>query len=149
LAFAAFSFLPSLAPAQTGKQVVAIAPVQKLVAHAGSTVTETLSVNVASGYHVNSDKPKDEFLIPLKLTWSNGPLQARKVTYPAAEQVKVGTDTLNVFTGTFPIATEFQVSPQATPGLAMLQGKLRYQACDNQSCKRPATLDVQIPLSIQ
>lgn len=149
MAFAVFSFLPSLTPAQTGKQVVAIAPVQKLVAHPGSTLTETLSVNVASGYHVNSDKPKDEYLIPLKLTWANGPLQPKIVKYPAAEQVKVGTDTLNVFTGTFPIATEFHVSPQATPGLAMLQGKLRYQACDNQSCKRPATLDIQIPVSIQ
>ena len=112
-------------------------------------VSETLTISVASGFHVNSNKPKDEFLIPLKLTWKTGPLQPKAIRYPDAEQVKVGSDTLNVFTGKFPVTTEFVVSPQATPGISMLEGKLRYQACDNVSCKRPATLNVQVPVSIQ
>jgi hypothetical protein len=119
------------------------------MAKRGTTVSETLALSVTPGFHVNSDKPKDEFLIPLKLTWGAGPLQPKSVAYPPAEQVKVGADMLNVFTGKFDVKTEFTVSPQATPGLTMVEGKLRYQACDNVSCKRPATLTVQVPVSIQ
>jgi hypothetical protein len=104
---------------------------------------------VASGFHVNSNKPKDEFLIPLKLSWNRGALRTKTISYPTAEQVKVGADMLDVYTGKFPIKTEFAVSPQAPPGITMIEGKLRYQACDNVSCKRPATLTVQLPVSIQ
>jgi DsbC/DsbD-like thiol-disulfide interchange protein len=120
-----------------------------LTARRGTTVSETLAVTVASGFHVNSNKPKDEFLIPLRLTWGAGPLQAKTISYPTAEQVKVGADTLDVYTGKFTVKTEFAVSQQASPGITMLEGKLRYQACDNVSCKRPATLTVQLPVSIQ
>lgn len=112
-------------------------------------MSQAITVNVIPGYHVNSNKPKDEFLIPLKLTWNTGPLQAKMVSYPAAEQVKVGSDTLDVFTGKFTVKTEFYVSPQAAPGIMVVEGKLRYQACDNVSCKRPATALVQLPVSIQ
>ena len=139
----------SLLAQQFGRQVVSVAPPQTLTARRGTTVSETLAVTVASGFHVNSNKPKDEFLIPLRLTWGAGPLQAKTISYPTAEQVKVGADTLDVYTGKFTIKTEFAVSQQASPGITMLEGKLRYQACDNVSCKRPATLTVQLPVSIQ
>jgi hypothetical protein len=138
-----------LAWAQSGNQVVSVTPPQTLTAKRGTTVSDTLAVAVAPGFHVNSNKPKDEFLIPLKLTWNTGPLTAKIISYPAAEEVKVGSQMLNVFTGKFAVKTEFYVSPEATPGITMLEGKLRYQACDNISCKRPATLNVQLPVSIQ
>jgi Disulphide bond corrector protein DsbC len=114
----------------------------------GSTATQSLRITLRPGFHVNSDKPKDEFLIPLKLTWT-GPLQAQKIVYPKPEEVKVGNDMLNVFTGSFAIETQFAAPSQATAGVSMMEGKLHYQACDNQSCKRPATVSVQLPVSIQ
>jgi hypothetical protein len=134
---------------QFGKPAVSLIPPQTLTAKRGTTVSQTLAITIASGFHVNSNKPKDEFLIPLKLSWGFGPLEPKTIAYPTAEQVKVGADMLNVFTGKFAVKTEFFVSPQATPGITMLEGKLRYQACDNISCKRPATLNVQLPISIQ
>jgi hypothetical protein len=66
-----------------------------------------------------------------------------------AQQVKVGDETLDVFTGTFTLSTEFSVPNNATPGIAMMQGTLHYQACDNVSCKRPASATVQIPVTIR
>jgi Disulphide bond corrector protein DsbC len=135
--------------AQAGKQVVSVAPPRGLTAKRGGNVTGSLNVTIQPGYHVNSDKPKDEFLIPLKLTWTSGPLVAREVLYPSPEQVKVGSDTLDVFTGTFAVKTEFTVPQHAAPGMAMMVGTLHYQACDSQSCKRPASVSVQAPVTIQ
>jgi len=104
---------------------------------------------VLPGFHVNSDKPRDEFLIPLKLTWTDGPLQAGATAYPKPEEIKVGGQTLLVFTGTFPIQTEFKVPVTAPAGSATLNGKLRYQACNNEMCFRPATLEIRVPVVIE
>ncbi len=98
---------------------------------------------------MNSDKPRDEFLIPLKLTWTSGPLEVKSIRYPKPEDVKVGNQTLADFTGTFEIQTEFAAPPQATPGSSTMAGKIRYQACNNIMCFRPATVDVRLPLSIE
>jgi DsbC/DsbD-like thiol-disulfide interchange protein len=98
---------------------------------------------------VNSDKPKDEFLIPLSLTWTSGPLKAQSVVYPKPEELKLGDQTLSVFTGKFTIATEFKVPEGAPAGTAAMIGKLRYQACNNQMCFRPSTVEVRLPVSVE
>jgi DsbC/DsbD-like thiol-disulfide interchange protein len=106
-------------------------------------------VTVLPGFHVNSDKPKEEYLIPLKLTWTGGPLEAKLITYPTPEQFKVGADMLNVFTGTFHIRTEF-IAPEQTPrGSGTVTGKLRYQACNSDMCFRPATVNVTLPFTVE
>ncbi len=141
-------FLPFSLWAQAGESVASIATPQTLAIKRGDTATQDLRVALKSGFHVNSDKPKDEFLIPLKLTWT-GPLLTKKIVYPKPEEVKVGNDVLNVFTGDFDIRTEFAAPAQVQAGMVLMEGKLHYQACDNQSCKRPATATVRLPVTIQ
>ncbi len=147
LCAACIACLPFLSPAQQNKLTVST-PEQIVVKRGGSTAG-TLNVAVLPGFHVNSDKPKDEFLIPLKLTWTAGPLQAQSVTYPKPEEVKVGNDMLSVFTGSFNIQTAFKAPASATPGPATVLGKLRYQACNNQMCFRPATIEIRVPVLIE
>ena len=102
-----------------------------------------------TGFHVNSDKPKDEFLIPLKLTWTGGPLEIQNVSYPKPEEIKVGSQLLAVFTGNFKIDTNFQAPANAPVGNAIMVGKLRYQACNNEMCFRPASIEVHLPVSVE
>jgi len=71
------------------------------------------------------------------------------VTYPKPEDVKVGNEVLSVFTGKFTIETKFKAPAEALPGQASMTGKLRYQACNNQMCFRPATVDVHLPVRIE
>jgi DsbC/DsbD-like thiol-disulfide interchange protein len=115
----------------------------------GAAFVETLKVVVQPGFHVNSDKPKDEFIIPLKLTWNNGPLETKSTSYPEPEETQVGGENLTVFTGTFNIQTDFKVPEHAQAGTATMAGKLRYQACNDQMCFRPATIDVRVPVVIE
>lgn len=115
----------------------------------GASAAETLHVRVLDGFHVNSDKPKDEYLIPLKLTWTGGPLEAKSIAYPKPEQVKVGADLLNVFTGAFDVSTEFVAPASASTGSAVMTGKLRYQACNSEMCFRPATIEIKAPVVIE
>ena len=113
----------------------------------GAAVTQDLKVTVVPGFHVNNDKPRDEFLIPLKLSWS-GPLEAKAIAYPKAEEIKVGNDTLVVFTGSFVIHTNFKAPESLAAGPTNMTGKLRYQACNNQMCFRPSSVEVKLPVVV-
>ncbi len=112
-------------------------------------MVQNLEVAVLPGFHVNSDKPKDEFLIPLKLTWTGGPLETQSVSYPKPEEITVGNQRVLVFTGNFQIQTKFQVPAGASNGAATMTGKLRYQACNSDMCFRPSSIEVRLPVSIE
>ena len=139
--------LPFLSLAQQNK--LTVSPAEQISVKRGGAVTATLKLAVLPGYHVNSDKPKDEFLIPLKLTWSAGPLEVKSVTYPEPEEIKVGQDMLRVFTGTFDVKTEFKASEQTPVGPLTVAGKLRYQACNNEMCFRPTSVEVHLPVIVE
>ena len=140
-------YLPSFGTAQQNKLIVK--PAQEITAKHGATVVASLNVSILPGFHVNSDKPRDEFLIPLKLTWAEGPLKPESITYPKPEETKVGDQNLLVFTGSFKIETTFKASSTAAPGPATMNGKLRYQACNSDMCFRPATVDVKLPVVVE
>lgn len=126
-----------------------VSPPEQLTIKRGGAIAQSLDVTVLPGFHVNSDKPKDEFLIPLKLTWTAGSIESKSITYPQPEQLKVGADELVVLTGSFKIQTRFEAPPNAALGSTTLTGKLRYQACNNQMCFRPASIDIILPVVIQ
>src|ERR1700742_3337347 len=81
------------------QQRLSIEPPQQVLARRGAEFLAGITVSVQPGFHVNSNKPKDEFIIPLQLTWSPGPVSAQSVYYPNPEEIKVGSDNLSVFTG--------------------------------------------------
>ena len=118
-------FLPFSLWAQAGESVASIATPQTLAIKRGDTATQDLRVALKSGFHVNSDKPKDEFLIPLKLTWT-GPLLTKKIVYPKPEEVKVGNDVLQRFYRRYSIfVTEIcRVPAQVQAGMVLMEGKL-------------------------
>jgi Disulphide bond corrector protein DsbC len=138
--------LPLCASAQQNKIIVT--PPEPLVLKHGASADQSLKVTVVSGFHVNGDKPKDEFLIPLKLTWT-GPLEAKNISYPKTEEIKVGNQDLLVLTGSFLIHTSFNAPQSVAKGPATMTGKLRYQACNNEMCFRPSSVEVKLPVVVE
>jgi Disulphide bond corrector protein DsbC len=134
---------------QAPQNKITVEPAEQITVKRGGTTTETLKVEVQPGFHVNSDKPKDEFIIPLKLTWADGLLLTKSIVYPKPQDIKVGAENLSVFTGSFAIETEFQAPQQTPAGPAMVTGKLRYQACNNEMCFRPTTAEIRLPVVVQ
>ncbi len=132
------------------RNVVKVAPAEPVSAKISSTVKVALSVQVDEGYHVNSNTPADEFLIPLKLTWSPGPLQSGAVSFPKPqlEKLQFAEKPVSVFKGTFEIATRFKVPADAKPGQSSITGKLHFQACNDRMCLTPKTVDVSVPIEI-
>lgn len=146
--FAAAFLVSALACAQEG--VVAIQPPAKLTVERGKEVVQALVVDVRPGYHVNSNTPEDEFLIPLKLTWNKGPLEPAGIAYPkpSHEKYAFSDKPLSVFTGKFEIHTRFKAAASAD-GMGVMTGRLRYQACNEKECLPPKSVNVQLPVGIR
>jgi hypothetical protein len=110
-----------------------------------------LKLRLPPGCHTNSHQPNDPDLIPLRLTWNPGPLEAGEVRFPkpSLESYSFSEKPLSVFSGEFEIVTQFKRKTTAMPGPAMLSGKLRYQACNDRMCFPPRTIEVKAPVLLQ
>ena len=141
--------LPLLAQ---GSGHLSLGQIPKLSGKRGAAVEAKIPLVVDSGFHVNSNKPAEEYLIPLKLTWrSTGALEGGTITYPKAtlEKYEFSEKPLSVFTGSFDVTASFKVKADAAAGPGAAVGQLRYQACNDKACFPPKTVDVTLPYQVQ
>ncbi len=131
--------------------VLSIADPPKLTVGRSGEVSEALKLQLQPGYHVNSNAPNEDYLIPLRLTWDSTAVEIVSVNYPkaASEKSEFSDKPLSVFNGNFEIVTKFKRSAKASPGPGFLQGKLRYQACNDKMCLPPKTVEVKVPLLVE
>ena len=111
-----------------------------------------IPVTVKQGYHVNSNKPADEYLIPLKVTWkSTGALEGGEIVYPkpSLEKYPFSETPLSVYTGSFDLTAHFKVSDKAAAGPGVAVGQLRYQACDDKACYPPKNVEFNLSYQVQ
>lgn len=114
------------------------------------TVTVDLRIGLRDGFHVNSHKPNDPYLIPLKFTWDETVAKPLELLLPEPrlERYPFSPQPVSVFTGDFKARLKFRILPGAPKGMAKLTGKLRYQACNEKMCLPPRTIEVAVPLEI-
>ena len=142
--------LPSLFAQSSG--YLAAGEPAKVAGARSAAVQAKIPVTVKVGYHVNSNTPSDDYLIPLKLTWiSTGALEAGAVTYPkpSLEKYEFAEKPLSVYTGNFELVANFKVAANAPTGPGAAVGKLRYQACSNKACYQPKTIEITVPYQVQ
>ena len=117
----------------------------------GGSAAGRLSVVVSPGYHVQANPASDEFLIPLQLEIQpRDGLRTGDPTYPPGQPHRLeGTDSdLWIYTGTFELLLPIMAAPSAVPGEYVLDGSLRYQACDSRSCLAPTSVPVEIAVRV-
>lgn len=120
-------------------------PEQTEVIARKSQVVE-LRFRIQDGYHINSHLPHEKELIPTQLMVVDGDgVNVSAVDFPP------GTDTsfafapnekVSVYTGTVTLRAHLTVAP----GGHLLQGALRYQACDVNACMPPRKIPVAVSL---
>lgn len=124
----------------------------KLVVKRTENPVHVLKVAMKPGYHTNSNKPSEDYLIPFKLTWvPGGPLEVEEVSYPPAklEKYDFSEKPLSVLGGEFEIRTKFKRAANPALGPGFLIGKLRYQACNDKMCFPPKTVEIKLPVLMQ
>ena len=132
-----------------GRQTASIVPPLAVKLEPGKVAVVPIEVRIRAGYHINSDKPAEQYLIPTRLTWNVPGLKLRDIAYPEPETVNYAfsEQPLSVFSDTITIKSAFQVPPNVPSSLTELPGQLRYQACNDKACLPPATLDITVPVA--
>jgi Disulphide bond corrector protein DsbC len=144
----------SVSTAQTpGKApTLTMAAVPLLTAPRAAQTMVELNFRVPSGYHVNSNTPKSEFLIPTALKMElPTDIILGKIEYPAGQDRSFPfspDEKLSVYSGDFSIALGVHPLKSVVPGKYVMHGVLRYQACDNAACYPPKTLPVSFEVKV-
>jgi hypothetical protein len=145
---------PVLAQEEFGPKgpVVTAAPAPVITVTQGKSSTVPLAFNVAGGYHINSNKPKSDYLIPTALkVEATTDIVIGKTTYPDGQDMSFAfapDEKLNVYTGDFKIEVLVRPLRSVQPGKYVVRGSLRYQACDNKACYPPKNLPVSFDVKI-
>jgi DsbC/DsbD-like thiol-disulfide interchange protein len=136
------------AMAQSSASVVKVSAASVKVKK-GAAAVAVVTLNIGSGYHINSNRPSEAYLIAtaLKIQPQAG-FTIGSVIYPKAKSQKFtfSQKPLSVFDGS--AALKFSVRAAATATSQTLKGKLTIQACNDQQCLRPQTVDVSIPVEV-
>lgn len=112
----------------------------------------TVELETADGWHVNSHRPLQDFLIPTRLALaekgSDG-FELTVVEYPEAETVTLGfqDQPLAVYQGRFPIHARLTGGGGQPAGIVPLS--LTVQACDDRKCLPPEDLLLEVSPSSQ
>jgi DsbC/DsbD-like thiol-disulfide interchange protein len=133
----------------SGRSILHAAPIEYLFPEqvtvpADRPSTVVLHFRVAPGFHINSNKPKEDYLIPttFAVPESSG-VRLESAKYPDGVDFTLPLDpgtTLSVYAGEFTIVT----SLVASRGNHLLEATLHYQACDKSACFPPKTITVPI-----
>ncbi|MGH9561378.1 MAG: protein-disulfide reductase DsbD domain-containing protein [Terracidiphilus sp.] len=163
-AFALFAvmLLASVAlPGGAKAQTAPMAANQVVKAHAyvsldrvprGKEFEVAIVATIHDGYHMNSHKPLDSYLIPTTMTAKTPEgIKVVDTIYPPGRDKKFPfspTKPLNVYSGTVTLRLKMMAEPGAAVGKTTIPVTLRYQACNMSSCLPPVKIPVDVPVDV-
>jgi hypothetical protein len=118
----------------------------------GSQFQVAVIVDIARGFHMNSHKPSDAYLIPTTLIPQLVPgIRLDDTLYPEGRSEKFSFSPdkpLNVYTGSVTLRLRLTANPDAALGPTSLPVALRYQACNDAACLPPVRVPVSVSVRI-
>ncbi len=131
---------------------VSVSPVPIPTIVRGHRGNVEIEFHVNSGFHINSNTPSAQYLIPTTLRLdAPTDIVIGRVNYPTGLLATFPfspNQKLSVYSGTFLVSVAVIPLSTVLPGKYMVRGVLRYQACDNASCYPPKNLPVEFEVRI-
>ncbi|MBI1950746.1 MAG: thioredoxin family protein [Acidobacteria bacterium] len=118
----------------------------------GQAITISLRLDIAPGWHVNSNTPSLEYLIPTKIEFPDaGAVLVDQVVYPAGHLVtlKFADTRLSVYEGANTLRATLRPPRDGAPGESKARARLTYQACSDTVCLAPETVEFLVPLRVE
>jgi hypothetical protein len=135
----------------TSVGVVKASPQPATIEHGGSG-NATVSITIQNGYHVNANPATFPYLKATVLDVSPAEdVSAGPVKYPSGQekQFVFADKPLSVYEGTIALQVPLKGESKAQPGPRSLSAHLHVQACDEQVCYPPGTIDLTIPIEVK
>jgi DsbC/DsbD-like thiol-disulfide interchange protein len=120
-------------------------------AQRGRVIQAAVVMDIPGGYHVNSNRPLEKFLVATQLS-IDAPkgIRVGPIAYPRArlQNFEFSKDKLSVYEGRAILRFNVTVPTSFNSGSLELKAKLRYQSCSNSLCFPPQTREVKLNISV-
>ena len=148
---------PASAPAASpvGRKItsesVVKATAERVEIPVGGSGEAVVRITIQNGYHVNANPPTFPYLkaTTLELKPAAG-ITVGSIVYPKAQNKKFpfAEEPLAVYEGEIEVKALLKTEKTASVSQQSIPATLRIQACDNEVCYAPGTIEVAIPVSI-
>jgi len=112
--------------------------------------TILININIKEGWHINSNKPLDEYLTPtsVMLKDSSG-IKISGIEYPPEliSKLQFSDSELSLYEGNVSIKVNIEVEESFLKNKSKTEFELQYQSCNNQTCLFPVIKTITVPLS--
>jgi thiol:disulfide interchange protein DsbD len=136
------------------KHVVTVLDPGEVRIVAGEKAETQVTVTIARGFRIQANPATEPFLIPatLELT-ADERVRVGPIQYPPGEPYRLrGADSeLSIYGETLTIRVPLEAPPTSAQESVrvVLEGTLRYQACNQVVCLRPTSVPVRLPVRIE
>lgn len=144
--------LAAQAPAIPKKVVTVVEPEEVKIVAGGKAEAE-VTATIADGFRIQANPAAERFLIPATLELGgDGQVSVGPIGYPPGKPYRLrGADSdLSIYGETLTIRVPLEAAPTSARASAkvVLDGTLRYQACNDVVCLRPTSVPVRVPVRI-
>ncbi len=119
--------------------------------HAGSSGYLAVRAEIADGWHINSNKPLDKYLIPTILeVYAPEGIEIAGILYPEPDLMKleISEGDMALYHGTVTFGAYLKIADSVEPGSYSVRAILKYQGCNNLTCLEPASAMATIDLAV-
>jgi len=119
--------------------------------HPGESITAAVEVEMIPGWHIHSNDPGDEFLIPTEiLIVDDLMIRDVEIFYPEPIKQKYSyADTeLKVYEGEVYFGVLLHPGKNLNPGQYKIKGKFSFQTCDDSSCLPPKSIEFDMTFTV-
>jgi len=120
-------------------------------AQRGKPVRVAIVIDVPSGYHINSNRPLESYLIATsaKVEAENG-LRGSAVTYPrpVLRTFKFSSKQLSVYEGQARLKFSVSIPANYSDNSARIKARVRLQSCNDEVCFPPKNYDVELKIDV-
>lgn len=118
--------------------------------NAGDSFEVILKVEIDEGWHINSDKPNEDFLVPTTIELNNSQdFEIVEIKFPKPKSINFSFSSkpVSVFEGKFDLVVKLRAK-ENSKGFSQPLVRLNYQACNNASCMPPNVASTSLHVTI-
>ncbi|MBP1656443.1 MAG: dsbD [Bacteroidetes bacterium] len=125
-------------------------PARSVRVAAGGTVDVQLSARIEKNWHVNSNKPNEDFLIPSVVSAKASGIRLTRVQYPEAKDLALSfaDKPVSVYEGDVVFGLTLTIAEATPPGKQNAEITLSYQACNDKTCMPPSDATVTLVVDV-
>jgi thiol:disulfide interchange protein DsbD len=134
------------------KQVITVDVLQSYdKVHPGTELKIAFKLNIEDGWHINSNKPNEDYLIGASLEMQSlDGLNLTDIVYPEGRDINFAFSKIpvSIYEKEALVKASINVPESIKPGEYKVKVIVNYQACNNASCLAPASFEKEFAIQV-